>query len=295
MRVELHGVGKRFGAVAALQGVDLDLAAGSRTALVGPNGSGKSTLVRLLLGMLAGDGTVLLDGVDPAVHRARLAPRIAYVPQLAPRLWAPVRDVVGAVARLRGIEPARIADVAARLELDLAALGRRPFKALSGGMRQKVLAATALAAGADLLILDEPTASMDPRSRVTFHRLLDDLPGEPTVILCSHRAEELRRVDQVVVLADGRVAWQGPAARWLAGNAEAVVEVAAGGDVAAAWLREHGFVRGRTGWWARAVPAGARAELVRRVVRELDGTVEDVMARDLEQVAADTIAKEERR
>ena len=83
MRVELRGVGKNFGQVAALTGVDLDLAAGSRTALVGPNGAGKSTLVRLLMGMLDGTGTIRLDGMDPRQHAAALARRIAYVPQQA--------------------------------------------------------------------------------------------------------------------------------------------------------------------------------------------------------------------
>lgn len=287
MRVELRAVGKSFGAVPALQGIDLDLPAGSRTALVGPNGSGKSTLVRLLMGMLAGDGEIRLDGLDPSRHRADLAPRIAYVPQIAPRLWAPVGEVVAAAARLRGIPTSSIAAVAARLDLDLdlAALGRRPFRALSGGMRQKVLAATALAAGAQLLLLDEPTASMDPQSRLAFHRLLDELPGQPTVVLCSHRVEELRRqVDQVVVLADGRVSWHGAAAAWLAGRAEAMVEVVATGERAAAWLGDRGFRQSRSGWWTCTVPAARRLPLLRDMVDALDGTVTDVLARDLERI-----------
>lgn len=284
MRVELHGAGKHFGRIPALVDVDLALPSGSRTALVGPNGSGKSTLVRLLMGMLHGEGSIALDGLDPTRHRPELAHRIAYVPQVAPRLWASVDDLVRATSGLRGIARARVAEVADELELDLHAIGRRPFRALSGGMRQKLLAAIALCADADLLILDEPTASMDPESRSTFYRLLDELPRRPTVLLCSHRLDEIRRqVDRVVELAEGRIAWQGASTEWLVDHAEAVVELRTAGEDAAAWLVQNGFCRGRTGWWQRAVPAADRAAVVGVLVQTLGSRVVDVMARDLER------------
>lgn len=283
MRVELHGAGKRFDRARALADVDLVLPSGSRTALVGPNGSGKSTLVRLLTGMLHGEGTIALDGLDPAKHRAQLAHRLAYVPQVAPRLWASVDDLVRATSGLRGIATQRVAAVAAELELDLDAIGRRPFRALSGGMRQKLLAAVALSAEADLLVLDEPTASMDPRSRSTFYRLLDELPRRPTVLLCSHRLDEIRRqVDRVVELAEGRIVWQGPSTDWLVDHAESVVELRTVGDDDAAWLVQLGFCRSRTGWWQRAVPVEERAALVGILVQGLGSRVADLMARDLE-------------
>jgi ABC-type multidrug transport system ATPase subunit len=285
MRVELHRVGKRFGSVVALRDVDLELAAGSRSALIGPNGSGKSTLVRLLMGMLEGDGEVLIDGQRPARDRAALARRIAYVPQIAPRLWAPVRDVVAAVVRLRGLDAGQVAGLATQFALDLQTIARRPFRALSGGMRQKVLAVLALASGAELLLLDEPTASMDPCSRDVFFRLLDGLPQQPTVLLCSHRLDEIRRqVDRVIVLAEGRVAWQGPAAQYLAASADAVVEVEAADAKAGGWLQARGFTAGRGGWWRRSVAAGQRAGLVKDVVRELDGSVVDLLVRDAERL-----------
>lgn len=283
MRVELQQVGKRFGGVHALREVDLDLPSGSRTALIGPNGSGKSTLVRILMGMLGAEGRALLDGV-PADDRARLGRRIAYVPQIAPRLWAPVRDVVRAVVGLRGAELGLVERLAARLALDLQAIGSRPFRALSGGMRQKVLAALALGSGADLLLLDEPTASMDPASRDTFFRLLDELPQRPTVLLCSHRLDEIRRhVDRVVVLEEGRLAWHGSAADYLAASADAVVEVATSDEAAGGWLAAQGFAAGKGGWWRRSVRAGQRAGLVKTLVRELDGAVTDLMVRDAER------------
>lgn len=285
MRVELQAVGKRFGRVAALADVTLELPAGSRTALIGPNGSGKSTLVRVLMGMLAATGSVRFDGDVVGDDRRALATRIAYVPQIAPRLAAPVRDVVLAAAGLRGRAFADVEAPARELGLDLAELAKRPFRALSGGQRQKILAALALSAGAELLLLDEPTASMDPQSRMAFFRLVERLPASTTVLLCSHRLEEIRRlVDRVVVMAEGSVAFQGDAATWLGEHAEAVVEVRAIAERAVAWLGERGFVPGTGGWWSRSVAVGERARLVGELGRSLNGEVLDVTVRDVERL-----------
>jgi ABC-2 type transport system ATP-binding protein len=285
MRVELCEVAKRFGAVQALRAVNLELPAGSRTALIGPNGSGKSTLVRIVMGMLASDGDVRFDGVAVGADRAAIATKLAYVPQVAPRLAAPVRDVIGAIVKLRGMAPQRLENAARALALDLDELARRPFRTLSGGQRQKVLAALALAADAELLLLDEPTASMDPRSRGEFFALVDALPASVSVLLCSHRLDEIRRlVDRVVVMEEGRIAWQGAATEWLADRAEAVVEVSTDGLAAGEWLTAHGFSRGATGWWVRTLPAQERVVLVRSILGQLNGQVKDVMVRDIERL-----------
>lgn len=285
MDLVIRDLSKRFGRVLALDRVSLALPAGSRTALIGPNGSGKSTLVRALLGMLAVDGELLADGQPVADRRAELARAIAYVPQIAPRLAAPVRDVVRAVAALRGIAVPRVEALARELGVELAGLAARPFRALSGGQRQKVLAALALAADAPFLVLDEPTASMDPQSRAVFFRLVEGLATATTVLLCSHRLDEIRRlVDRVVVLQEGRLAWSGPAAAYLDDHAEAVVEVCVAAGAAEAWLRERGFQPGTGGWWSRSLPVGERAHLIGEIGRSLNGQVRDVLARDIERL-----------
>ena len=284
MRVELQQVGKRFGGVVALADVTLALPAGSRVALIGPNGSGKSTLTRLLLGLCGGSGRITCDGLVPGGDDGALARRVAYVPQIAPRLAARVGELVLAVAALRRLDRARIDAVARELQLDLPALGARPFRALSGGQRQKLLAALALAADAELLVFDEPTASMDAASRAAFFRLVGELPATTTVLLCSHRLDELKAlVDRVLVLEEGRLVFDGAAAAYLAQHAGAVVEVAAG-EAASAWLRGHGFARGAGGWWHAALPLGERVGLLRAVVQELDGQVGDVVARDVDRL-----------
>lgn len=283
MRVEIHGLTKRFGAVRALAEVDLTLESGTRTALIGPNGSGKSTLTRVLMGMLAYEGTVALDGLDPLVDRPSLASRIAYVPQIAPRLGAPVREIVTAVAALRCLAPEAIAAPCRALELDLAAVADRPFRNLSGGMRQKLLIALALASRPALLVLDEPTASLDPRARQNFFDLVEALGERPTVILCSHRLEEIRHlVDSVVVLDEGRVRFRGPANEYLRGNAGGRLEILTAGPGPESWLAENGFQRGASGWWARGLRNGERIELLRELTTRFGPELRDVVVRDIE-------------
>jgi ABC-2 type transport system ATP-binding protein len=215
VKIELLDVRKSFDGVKALDGITLSVPSGGKVALVGPNGSGKSTLVRGVMGLVRCEG-IRVAGVDPFAHRAALAARIAYVPQMAPLMAAPVGDLVRAVAALRSIEAGRIAQVADALGLSLEDVARRPVRALSGGMRQKLTLALALAAPASLFVMDEPTASLDERAREAFFRLFEGQAEGATLLLSSHRPDEVGRlVDRVVALEDGRLAADVPvAAAW---------------------------------------------------------------------------------
>lgn len=216
MRIELRGVARSFGNVAALRGVSLDIPQGARVGLVGPNGSGKSTLLRVVMGLVACEGVVLLDGASPFERRDEVARRLAYVPQFAPQWGATVADVVGAVASLRDLDADAVAAMARRLDLDVDALGPRPFRELSGGTKQKLLIAVALSTGASLFVLDEPTASLDAAARTRFFALLDEVAGSATRLFCSHRIDEVRDcVDRVVVLREGLVDYDGPIAGYV--------------------------------------------------------------------------------
>lgn len=211
MRIELHAVHKRFGRREALAGIDLEIAHGARVALVGPNGSGKSTLLRVLMGLMACEGSVKLDGRSPFHARSQIAAQLAYVPQVAPAFGATLREIVGAIASLRQIETARVAATARRLGLELEPLRHQPFRALSGGMKQKVLIALALCSEASLYILDEPTASLDADSRERFEALLEDRTRGATLLFCSHRSSELQRhVTRELELLEGRIVRDAP-------------------------------------------------------------------------------------
>jgi ABC-2 type transport system ATP-binding protein len=274
-------VGKRFGTLQALRDVTFALESGSRTALIGPNGSGKSTLTRVVMGMLRCDGEVTLDGMAAFAGREAVAARTAYVPQTAPRLNATVKELVHAITRLRALPVARIEAPAEALGLDLGTLWQQPYRDLSGGMRQKLLLALSLGSGAALLVLDEPTASLDAQSRHAFFRIVDALPERPTLLLCSHRLDEIRHlVDRVLALQDGRVAWFGDADEYLARRVRATIEVRARGDGAGHWLADAGFRRSATGWWTASVDSASRAEILRELCEGLGAALEDVIVQD---------------
>jgi ABC-2 type transport system ATP-binding protein len=212
VRIEVRGLSKRYGRVTALDGVSFELASRSRVALVGPNGSGKSTLNRALMGLVACEGSVRLDGRCPFRERVALAHQLAYVPQIAPQLAAPVGEIVRAIARVRGLAEPAVARIASELDLDLAEIGKRPFRSLSGGTKQKLLIALALSSGASLFILDEPTGSLDARSRERCFELFEALANDVTLVLCSHREDEIRRLaDHMLCLEEGRLTYDGPA------------------------------------------------------------------------------------
>lgn len=206
MRIEARGLTKSYGSQVVLRDVDLEVEPGARVAIVGPNGSGKSTLLRALMGLLRCEGEVWLDGSSPFRDRERIAEQIAYVPQIAPQLGASVSEVIRAVSSLRAIDRERVVVVAGELGLDVEQVRARPFRALSGGMKHKLLVALAFATDASLLILDEPTGSLDEQSRACFARLYERAAANATVLLCSHWTEEVARLaGRVVRLAEGRV------------------------------------------------------------------------------------------
>ncbi len=227
MRIELRGARKRFGKVEALRGIDLTIPGGRRVALVGPNGSGKSTLIRALLGLVDCEGEVRIDGPNPYESRVELARRLAYVPQVAPALGASVNELVALVCLTRGMERAEVRRMAGRLLLDLELIARQPFRNLSGGTKQKLLLAIAFAAHPSLLVMDEPTASLDEDARRRFLELCGELPATTTVILCSHRLEEVSHLtDHVLALHEGRVRYDGPAAGYAVATSAGPIEQA---------------------------------------------------------------------
>ena len=191
--IEIQHVSKHFGPVQALKDVSLSIQPGERVAFVGSNGSGKTTLLRALLGLSRVDGTIQIAGQH-----------VAYVPQIAPPLEAPVAEVVTAYAALRGITVEHIHAQAVVMGLSPSELSRVRFRDLSGGMKQKLLAALALATSAQVLVCDEPTSNLDAAARQAFFGALEQRAPGSILILCSHREEELHSfVGRVVELRDG--------------------------------------------------------------------------------------------
>jgi ABC-2 type transport system ATP-binding protein len=183
------------GPVTALKGVDLDVPEGM-FGLLGPNGAGKSTLMRVLAGLLEPtSGSVTLDGEDiiarPEVVRARLG----YLPQefgFYPHLSG--EQMLVHLLRLKGVSGTRgLRDLARELleRVNLAFAAGRPVKSYSGGMRQRLGVAQAIAGDPRLVIVDEPTAGLDPEERLRFYHLLAELAERRIVLLSTHIVEDV--------------------------------------------------------------------------------------------------------
>ena len=286
MRIEARGIRKRFGRVDALRGIDFTIPGGGRVGLIGPNASGKSTLIRIVLGLLQCEGELLLDGSSE--RSLELADRIAYVPQIAPRFGATVRDVIKAITRVRALPVNDVLERGTDLGLDFRAMGRQAFANLSGGAKQKTLLALALASRASLFVLDEPTESLDTRSRMDLFELLSERTRGATLLLCSHRLEEIRTlVDRVMVLEEGRLSYFGPTEEYLDRVTLSTIEVRMLNGTGSDSLSRMGFEPGVAGWWSRTATRAEKLSLVRELSKTLDGRLGNLVVRDAEAVQPD--------
>ena len=223
--IQARGVMKRFGKLPVLNGLDLDVARGSITAIVGPNASGKTTFNRIVLGLVRADaGEITFDG-KRLNGDARYREQIGYMPQIAryPENLSG-RDVMSLVRDVRGDGALRDEELVELFELG--PMLDKPLRVLSGGMRQRINAALAFLFRADLLILDEPTAGLDPISAGTLkdkmHRERD---AGRTIIVTSHVLSELDEVaDRIAFLLDGVVRFSGSRDELLHATSEGTLE-----------------------------------------------------------------------
>ena len=286
MRVDGKSVRKRFGKIEALRGVDFTIPSGGKVGLIGPNASGKSTLIRIVLGLLRCEGELLLDGEQR--RGVEQADRIAYVPQIAPKFSASVGEVIKAITRVREISPQDVIACGRELDIELPAVERQAFCNLSGGAKQKTLISLALASQASLYVLDEPTASLDTQSRRDLFRLLSERAKDATLILCSHRLEEIRTlVDQVMVLGEGRLDYSGPTEAYLDRMTLSTIDVQMKNGVDTEALERMGFEPGVAGWWSRTATRAEKLDLVATMSRDMKGRVLNLLVRDADAVHLD--------
>lgn len=208
--VAARGLVKTFGRTRALDGLDLEVRTGEVHGFLGPNGAGKSTALRILLGLLRADaGSARLLGHDPWHEAVALHRRLAYVPgdvELWPNLSG--GEAIDLLARLRGgIDRARRDELVERFDLDPTKKGRTYSK----GNRQKVAIVAALASDAELLLLDEPTAGLDPWMEAVFQDVIDQAKeAGRTVLLSSHILAQVEKLcDRVSIIRLGRTAQSG--------------------------------------------------------------------------------------
>jgi len=207
--VELLDVHKSFGSLSVLAGVDLVLRSGEVTAVVGPNGAGKTTLIKCLLGLNRPDSGTIRVGGKNIDGRVLYRSAIGYMPQhpdFPDNLTA--REIIALISRLRGSENP---DLSMQRLMELDREMDKPVRTLSGGTRQKLSAVLAFMFTPPILVLDEPTAGLDPiASAALKDHILAEKERGASMILTSHVMADLEELsDRVVFLLDGRVRFDG--------------------------------------------------------------------------------------
>jgi ABC-type multidrug transport system ATPase subunit len=215
LNVEITDLTRRFGRHQAVDGVNLETGPGV-FGLLGPNGAGKTTLLRMMATVIPPTtGRLRLLGRDPGAYGARreVRRRLGYLPQsLGYYPGFTVAEFVEYFALLKEMPPARVPEaVATAVErVDMGSRARAKLRTLSGGMLRRVGIAQAIVNEPELLLLDEPTAGLDPEQRVHFRALLRDLGRQATVVVSTHLVEDVGAAcSQVALMDQGKIVFQG--------------------------------------------------------------------------------------
>ncbi len=234
--VELSEVTKSYGSTRALDGITIAFGRGV-TGVLGPNGAGKTTLLRIIATVLAPDGgAVRVLGEHPAEASGRLSirRRLGYFPQ-EPGYYANLTafEFVDYIAILKEMTDRRVRHDEVRgvlTQVGLDDVMHKRIKALSGGMRRRVIVAQALLGTPELLVLDEPAAGLDPEQRLRFREVVSAVAEHHTVLLSTHQTEDVTALCQRVVVVDhGRILYDGTPDS-LVDQARGRVWLAAGAD-----------------------------------------------------------------
>ncbi len=204
MRAE--GLSKSFNKVQVLKELTIDFNEGDRIALIGQNGAGKTTLIRCILGQYVYNGHLHVLDKNPRTHRVSILKEVGFVPQIPPPLKIKVKELLKFFADLSNVPVEEYVDIAEKLGLQIKESYNKPFVALSGGMKQKLLVSFALGKKPAILLMDEPSANLDPAAREIFFEYLSKYNKEALLVLSSHRMTEIAGlVNRVVEMDFGRI------------------------------------------------------------------------------------------
>ena len=241
--ISTQGLSKAFGEVHALKSLDLRVPQKSIFAFLGPNGAGKTTTIKLLLGLLkptSGSGQIL--GMDIVRDSVDIRANIGYLPQDA-RFYEHMtaRQTLEYTARFFYAGPQSEIDKRVNEMIELVGLegkADRPIKGFSGGERQRLGIAQAEINYPDLLILDEPAASLDPQGRRDVLEVMSRIRKYATIFYCTHILDDVQKVsDQVAIVNQGELVTQAPIQELLAGTGDAIYSVTLKGDIQSAYTQ----------------------------------------------------------
>ena len=204
--IRANKLSKSFNKLQVLKELSLDFNEGDRIALIGQNGAGKTTLIRCILGQYIYDGRLNVLDKSPRNHRVEILKEVGFVPQIPPPLKITVKELLRLFADLSNVPKEEYVDIAEKLGLQIKDSYNKPFVALSGGMKQKLLVSFALGKKPAILLMDEPSANLDPAAREIFFDYLSKYNKEALLVLSSHRMAEISGlVNRVVEMDFGRI------------------------------------------------------------------------------------------
>jgi len=207
--IKVHGLTKTFGAFTAIDDVSFDVREGETFALLGPNGSGKSTILKCIAGLIKPTaGEIAIGGVDSLKRPQEARKALSFLPQrVGFHDCLTAHEVLRFYCRLRKLPASRIEDVLHGSEFNFNGFSEKRVSELSGGMKQKLGLAVACLADAPILLLDEPTVSLDPAGAIAFRKFLTTLKENgKTIVFTSHVLADVEMLaDRVAVLVDGKL------------------------------------------------------------------------------------------
>lgn len=200
--IRIDKLSKSFKKLRVIKELTTDFKEGERIALIGQNGAGKTTLIRCILGQYNYDGEMDVFGLNPRTNRKEILQEVGFVPQTPPPLKMTVKELLTFFSKLTNTSVEEFYKLSRELGLDITENLSKPFYKLSGGMKQKLLISFALGRKPKILLLDEPSANLDPQAREILFNLLQDFPKDTLMILSSHRMNEIKSLVNRVVEMD---------------------------------------------------------------------------------------------
>ncbi len=192
--IHIENLTKFFKKQEVLHNLSINLNRGDRISLSGPNGAGKTTLLRCILGHYLHEGQMKVLGMNPRKQHQECMQQIGFVPQIPPPIEMTVKEMLGFFSKLSNTPQESFIEIAHKLGLEIEENYSKPFYKLSGGMKQKLLIAFALGRKPKILLMDEPSANLDPEARDVLFDSLGKIDKNTLMILSSHRFNEVSKL-----------------------------------------------------------------------------------------------------